>query len=210
MALLVMDPGLTAALAVGMAGYLGYIFNVSQLAIKAIAITTILLLAAINIRGIRPGAWLLWRLTILKLGLLLFLMLWGFGLHLGKWSNFSPFGAQRPGSAPLPGALAAALVAAFFSFGGWWDVTKVAGEVRNAGRTLPRALIYGVFIVTLVYVLTSSVFLYLVPLETVTSGETFAAQAGNVLFGRAGGQVFAAIVAVTVLGSLVGIMLLVS
>jgi APA family basic amino acid/polyamine antiporter len=207
MALLVMDPGLTAALAVGMAGYLGYIFNVSQLAIKAIAITTILLLAAINIRGIRPGAWLLWRLTILKLGLLLFLMLWGFGLHLGKWSNFSPFGAQRPGSAPLPGALAAALVAAFFSFGGWWDVTKVAGEVRNAGRTLPRALIYGVFIVTLVYVLTSSVFLYLVPLETVTSGETFAAQAGNVLFGRAGGQVFAAIVAVTVLGSLAAIIM---
>ena len=207
MALLVMDPGLTAALAVGMAGYIGFIFNLSPLAIKAIAITTILLLAAINVRGIRPGAWLLWRLTILKLGLLLFLMLWGFGLHLGNWSNFSPFVAQRTGSAPLPGALAGALVAAFFSFGGWWDVTKVAGEVRNPSRTLPRALIYGVLIVTLVYVLTSAVFLYLVPLDTVTSGETFAAQAGNVLFGRAGGQVFAAIVAVTVLGSLAAIIM---
>ena len=207
MALLVMDPGLTAALAVGMAGYVGYIFNLSPLGIKAVAITTILLLAAVNIRGIRPGGWLLWRLTILKLGLLLFLLVWGFGLQLGKWSNFSPFVAQRTGSAPLPGALAAALVAAFFSFGGWWDVTKVAGEVRNPGRTLPRALIYGVVIVTLVYVLTSAVFLYLVPLDTVTSAETFAAQAGNVLFGRAGGQVFAAIVAVTVLGSLAAIIM---
>jgi basic amino acid/polyamine antiporter, APA family len=207
MALLVMDPGLTAALAVGMAGYVGYILNLSLLEIKAVAITTILLLAAINIRGIRPGAWLLWRLTILKLGLLLFLMLWGFGLHLGKWSNFSPFVAQRTGSAPLSGALAGALVAAFFSFGGWWDVTKVAGEVRNPGHTLPRALIYGVFIVTLVYVLTSGVFLYLVPLDTVTSGETFAAQAGYVLFGRAGGRVFAAIVAVMVLGSLAAIIM---
>ncbi len=88
MALLVMAPGLTAALAVGMAGYVGYIFNLSPLEIKAIAINTVLLLAAINVRGIRPGAWLLWRLTILKLGLLLFLMLWGFGLELGKWSNF--------------------------------------------------------------------------------------------------------------------------
>jgi basic amino acid/polyamine antiporter, APA family len=165
------------------------------------------LLAAVNIRGIRPGGWLLWRLTILKLGLLLFLLVWGFGLQLGKWSNFSPFVAQRTGSAPLPGALAAALVAAFFSFGGWWDVTKVAGEVRNPGRTLQRALIYGVVIVTLVYVLTSAVFLYLVPLDTVTSGEAFAAQAGNVLFGRAGGQVFAAIVAVTVLGSLAAIII---
>jgi APA family basic amino acid/polyamine antiporter len=207
MALLVMDPGLTAALAVGMAGYVGYIFNLSPLEIKAVAVTAILLLAVINIRGIRPGAWLLWRLTILKLGLLSFLLLWGFGLQLGRWSNFSPFIAQRGGSAPLPGALAAALVAAFFSFGGWWDVTKVAGEVRNPGRTLPRALIYGVLIVTLVYVLTSAVFLYLVPLDTVTSGEIFAAQAGNVLFGRAGGQVFAAIVAVTVLGSLAAIIM---
>jgi basic amino acid/polyamine antiporter, APA family len=207
MALLVMDPGLTAALAVGMAGYVGYIFNLSPLEIKAVAITTILLLAAVNIRGIRPGGWLLWRLTILKLGLLLVLILWGFGLQLGSWSNLSPLVAQHTGSAPLPAALAGALLAAFFSFGGWWDVTKVAGEVRNPGRTLPRALIYGVVIVTLVYVLTSAVFLYLVPLDTVTSGETFAAQAGNVLFGRAGGQIFAAIVAVTVLGSLAALIM---
>jgi APA family basic amino acid/polyamine antiporter len=46
-----------------------------------------------------------------------------------------------------------------------------------------------------------------VPLDTVTSGETFAAQAGPVLFGRPGGQVFAAIVAVTVLGSLAAIIM---
>jgi APA family basic amino acid/polyamine antiporter len=100
------------------------------------------------------------------------------------------------------GALAGAMVAAFFSFGGWWDVTKLAGEVREPARTLPRALIYGVVIVTIVYILTSAVFLYLVPLNAVSSGETFAAQAGEVLFGRAGGQVFSLIVIVAVLGSL--------
>jgi len=48
----------------------------------------------------------------------------------------------------------------------------------------------------------SGVFLYLVPLERVTSGEAFAAQAGAALFGPAGGQVFAAIVVVSVAGSL--------
>jgi APA family basic amino acid/polyamine antiporter len=207
MALLVMDPGLSAALAVGMASYAGYILNFSPMAIKAVAISSILILAMINIRGVRLGGGLLRWLTILKLGLLFFLLLWGFGFQLGSWSNFTPFVAQRAHSAPLLSALAGGTVAAFFSFGGWWDVTKVAGEVRDPARSLPRALIYGVIIVTLVYILTSAVFLYLVPLEAVASSETFAAQAGEVLFGRAGAQVFSAIVAVTVLGSLAAIIM---
>src|SRR3954462_7910235 len=207
MALLVMDPGLTAALAVGTATYASYIFNLSALTIKLAAIAIIVLLAAINIRGVALSSSLLRWLTILKLGLLLFLLVWGFGLRLGNWSNFAPFVAQRPGSLPLLAGLAAAMVAAFFSFGGWWDVTKVAGEVRKPAHALPRALIYGVLIVTLVYILTSAVFLYLVPLDAVTSGETLAAQVGQVLFGRAGGNVFAMMVIVMVFGSLAAIMM---
>ena len=207
MTLLVMDPGLTAALAVGMSNYLGYVVKLSPLGMKAAAIVAIVLLAAINIRGLRLGAWLLRYLTALKLGLLLFLLLWGFGFQLGNWSNFSPFVAQRPHSAPLLPALAGALVAAFFSFGGWWDVTKLAGEVREPARTLPRALIYGVATVTLVYILTSAVFFYLVPLDSVTSGEAFAAQAGAVLFGKAGAQAFSAIVLVAVVGSLAALIM---
>src|SRR5690242_2926338 len=64
-----------------------------------------------------------------------------------------------------------------------------------------------VVIVTIVYILTSLVFVYLVPLEHVTSGETFAAQAGEVLFGRAGGTVFSLIVVVAVLGSLAAVVM---
>lgn len=207
MALLVMDPGLTAALAVGMAGYVGYVVNLSPLGMKAVAIAAIVLLAVINIRGVRLGAWLMRWLTIFKLSLLFFLLLWGFGFQLGNWSNFTPFVAQRPHSAPLFPALAGGLVAAFFSFGGWWDVTKLAGEVRAPGRTLPRALLYGVVIVTVVYILTSAVFFYLVPLDSVTSGETFAAQAGEVLFGRAGAQVFSGIVIVTIAASLAALVM---
>lgn len=207
MALLVMDPGLTAALAVGLAGYVGYIANLSPTARTAVAIAAIVLMAVTNIRGVRLGAWLMRWLTGLKLGLLFFLLLWGFGFQLGNWSNFTPFIAQRPQSAPLLPALAGGLVAAFFSFGGWWDVTKLAGEVREPGRTLPRALLYGVLIVTVVYILTSAVFFYLVPLESVTSGETFAAQAGEVLFGRQGAQVFSGIVIITVAASLAALIM---
>ena len=128
-------------------------------------------------------------------------------LHLGNWSNFVPFVAQRPGADPLPGALAPGLVGAFFAFGGWWEIAKLAGEARDPARTLPRALALGVATVTGVYLLTSAVFVYLVSLERVTSGEAFAAQAGEVLFGPAGGRVFAGIVVVAVLGSLLALLM---
>ena len=62
-------------------------------------------------------------------------------------------------------------------------------------------------IVTIVYVLTSLNFVYLVPLDQVTSGETFAAQAGEVLFGRAGGLMFSLIVVVAVLGSITAVVM---
>ncbi len=146
-------------------------------------------------------------LTILKLGFLGFVLVWGFGSGRGSWSNFLPLLTQRPNSAPLIMALAGGVVGGFFSFGGWWDLSKLAGEVRNPAHTLPRALAYGVMIVTLVYILTSAAFIYLVPVDQVTSGETFAAQAGETLFGRFGGQVFSAVVIVAVLGSLAAVIM---
>ena len=207
MALLVMDPGLTAALAVGLASYVAYIFHLSNAGQKAVAVAAIFAVALVNIRGVKLGGWLVRWLTILKLGLLGVVVVWGFGSQAGQWSNFTPLLAQRPGSSPLLGALAGGIVAAFFSFGGWWDLSKLAGEVRNPERTLPRALIYGVSILTAVYIITSAAFMYLVPLERVTTGEIFAAQAGEVLFGRIGGQVLSGIVIVAVLGSLAAIVM---
>lgn len=207
MCLLVLDPGLTAALAVGLASYVAYIFPASPIAMKLIAISVIWALCVLNILSVRVSAGFLRWTTWLKLGLLGFLVVWAVVFRLGSWSNFEPFIAQRPGSLPLAQALAAAMVGAFFSFGGWWDVSKIAGEVRDPGRTLPRAMLLGTLIVTSVYVLVSGVFLYLVPLANVTSDQTFVAQAGSVLFGGAGGNIFAAIVIVCVLGGLAAFMM---
>jgi basic amino acid/polyamine antiporter, APA family len=204
---LVMDPGLTAALGIGLASYAGYIVHLSPLGTKAVALGAIWALASANIIGIRLGAALLRWLTFLKLGLLALIIVWAVGGGLGDWGNLLPLMAPRADSAPLVGALAGGMVAAFFSFGGWWDLSKLAGEVREPAKNLPRALALGVMAVTLVYLLTSVVFLYLVPVERVTSGETFAAQAGEVLFGRAGGQIFSAIVMISVLGSLAAVIM---
>ena len=207
MALLVMDPGLTALLAVGLSKYVGSIFTLSALGLKAVATGSIVFAALVNIRGVKLGAGLIRWLTILKLGLLGLVIVWGFGSRAGQWSNFTPLVSQRPGSEALLGALAGGLLGAFFSFGGWWDLSKVAGEVSDPERILPRALAYGVTILTVVYILTSAAFVYLVPLEKVTSDENFAAQAGAVLFGQLGGQVLAGIVIVAVLGSLVAVVM---
>lgn len=200
--LLVMDPGITAALGVGLAGYVGYLVALSPIGVKAVAVAVIVALATVNVLGLGVGAGLMRWLTGLKLAALAAIALLALGSGAGDWSHFLPLVGQRAGSAPLPGALAPALVGAFFAFGGWWEVSKMTGEVRDPARTMPRALALGVVVVTAVYVLTSAVFLYLVPPERVTSGETFAAQAGEMLFGPAGGQVFAAVVVVSVLGSL--------
>ena len=200
--LLVMDPGLTAALAAGVAQYVSYLTPLAARGQVAVAVAVILTLALVNALGVRAGARLLSLLTAGKLLLLAAIVIGGFASGRGQWSHFTPFVEPRPGSAPLVAGLAAGVVAAFFSFGGFWDVSKLAGEVRHPARTLPRALTLGVGVVTLVYILTSAVFIYLVPIERASSGAAFAAQAGEALFGPAGGRVFAGVVVVAVLGSL--------
>ena len=81
------------------------------------------------------------------------------------------------------------MIGAFISFAGWWDVSKIAGEVRDPERNLPRALMLGVSIVTVVYIAVSVVFLYLVPPARIASDDTaFAALAGEALFGRSRGD----------------------
>jgi basic amino acid/polyamine antiporter, APA family len=207
MCLLVLDPGLSAALATGIAGYAAYIFHWAPLVVKEVAVVLIVAICAMNIVSIRVSAGFLRWITWLKFGVLALLTVWAIVFRLGSWSNFVPFVAQHPNSLALGPGLGVAMVGAFFSFGGWWDVSKIAGEVRDPSRTLPRAMVLGVLAVTAVYVVISAVFLYLVPLGKVASDETFVAQAGAVLFGRAGGDAFAAIVILCVLGSLAAFMM---
>jgi APA family basic amino acid/polyamine antiporter len=205
--LLVTDPGITASLGAGLARYVAYFGPLSPWGMRGVAAAVIIALAAVNMLGISLSSRILRGLAAMKLGLLGFLVLWGFSLGRGDWSNLTPFWVQRPGSDPLSKALAVGLISAFVSFGGWWDVTKLAGELRDPRRTLPRALVLGVSIVTVAYVAVSAVFLYLVSPASIGSDEAFAALAGQALFGHAGGSIFAAIVIISVLGSLAAMLM---
>jgi APA family basic amino acid/polyamine antiporter len=205
--MVVIDPGITAALAVGLVATAAPFLPLGPAGQKVAAIGTVTALAVVNALGVRLGAGVLRGLTLLKLGLLAFMACWGFGRGLGDWGNFVPLLERRAGSPPMLDAVASGVVAAFFSFGGWWDMSKVAGEVRDPERNVPRAFVLGVALVTVAFLLTSAVFVYLVPPERMSDGEAFGALVGEALFGAAGGQVYAAAVAVVVLGSLCSILL---
>jgi len=202
--LLVMDPGLTAALATGLGAYTAVLLpSVSP---KAVALGAIVLVAVVNVTGVRMAAGIGYALGVTKIVMLVLLVVLGFASGAGQIERFLPFVARQTGAPSLLPALAGAVVSAFFSFGGWWEASKLAGEVRNPQRTLPRALALGVATITALYVAVSAVFLYLVPREAATSGETFAAQAGAALFGAEGARAFSALVVLSVLGSLFAFM----
>ncbi len=200
MALLVLDPGLTATLAVGMTSYLGYLIPISPITQTVLTIGVVIGVGLLNIVGARLSANVLKVLTILKIGTLLSIIVFGFAGGFGNWGNFSPFLATPPN---VFDAVAGGIIGAFFAFAGWWEVTRVAGEVENPQKNLPKALAIGVVAITVIYIMTSAVFFYLVPVAAVKDDKTFAAQAGEVLFGAPGGAIFAAIVVVSVLATLV-------
>jgi APA family basic amino acid/polyamine antiporter len=202
--LLVMDPGLTAALAMGLGAYAQSTWP--ALDPRTVALASIAVIAAANVVGLRLAGAIGHALALAKIALLVGLVGWGFASGAGDLGHFAPFAERRPDAPPLVPALAGALVMAFFSFGGWWEAAKLAGEVRDPGRALPRALALGVGAVTLLYVGVSAVFLYLVPIEQAGSSETFAAQAGLALFGPSGGRALSFLVVVFVSSSLFAFM----
>jgi basic amino acid/polyamine antiporter, APA family len=205
--LVVMDPGLTAALAAGFAHYAAVLVPLGERGEKSVAMAAILLLALTGALGVRLGAGVVRLLAVTKLLLLGTLIAWGFASSRGAWTNFVPWLERREGSAPLAAGLAGAFVSAFFSFGGFWDVAKVGGDIRDPARILPRALALGVGTATIVYLLTTGAFIYLVPIQSAGSGVAFAAEAGAALFGPDGGRVFAAIVLVAIAGTLAAVLM---
>jgi APA family basic amino acid/polyamine antiporter len=206
----VVDPGLAAALAVGAAAYVQTLVPVAALGGWAVAIlpaAILLVLAAINYLGTRLSGGVMTAANLLKIAVLLALVGWAvLGGH-GSLANLLPFAARRPGSEALFGAVAGAAVSAFFSFGGWWDSGKLAGEIREPAKNLPRAFTLGVLLVTAVYLLISFAFLYVLPLEKIVSNTAFVAQFGRALFGAAGAGVLSVCVLLSVLGGLLALTL---
>jgi APA family basic amino acid/polyamine antiporter len=199
---LVMDPGLTAALAAGLTSYLPYVLAIGPRGQLAVGIGLIVCLALVNIAGVRLGARVTALLSVAKLALLAVVLFGGLLTPAGDWRHFFPL-LQRPVDAPpLVAALAGAIVSAFFSFGGWWEAGRMAGEIRDAQRILPRALVGGLTIITACYALMTALVTYAMPPGRITSSAAFVAALGATIFGEGGARFLATIVVISVGGSL--------
>jgi len=205
--LLVMDPGLSAALGAGLGEYAAYLWPLDALGRKLVAAAVILSLAILSVLGTRLAAGVLVLITALKVGLLATVSALAFASRDMDWSRVAPTLARPADALPLYGALAGGFVGAFFSFGGWWDAARMAGEVRDPQRTLPRAFVLGIAVLTGVYLLTSVAFLGLVPPQKAAAAGAAAAVMGERVFGPLGGKALAAGVVVSVVGALAAIML---
>jgi len=201
----VIDPGLAAALSVGAVPYVQSIVAVSPRAVTFLPAAILICLGIINYAGTSLSSRVMATANLLKIAVLFALVAWAFVSGHAATANLLPLAARRPGSEALFGAIAGATVNAFFSFGGWWEAGKLAGEVRDPKRTLPLAFTVGVLLVTAVYLLVSFAFLSVVPLERIVSNTAFVAQFGQALFGSAGGKILSACVLLSVAGGLMAL-----
>jgi len=202
MAAIVMYPGVAAALCVGSVPYLQTLFPVPSAMAPSLSALMLLAVGAVNYFGARFASSVMAAVNWLKVPVLLGLVAWALASGHATLANLTPITERRPGSDPLIGAIAGAAISAFYTFGGWWEAGKIAGEVRNPARALPIAFTGGVLIVTALYLLVSLAFVAVVPMQQISSNTAFVAQFGQALFGSAGGRVLSACVVLSVFGGL--------
>ncbi len=216
---LVIQTGTIAAVAVGFAKYTGvflpwisaqnYLLGHGRVGIttqQALAIAVIVLLSAVNARGIRTGAAIQNVFTIAKVAALLCLV--GFGFLLGRNSqavadNFHHFWRNADQGFGTIRVAGVAMVGALFAADAWNNVTFTAGEVRNPKRNLPLSLALGVGVVSLLYVATNFVYLSVLPLEAIQNAaedRVFATAVASRMFGPIAVQLMAGAIMISCFG----------
>ena len=157
------------------------------------------LTGAFNYRGVRLASNVINFTVLAKYGGLVFIVLaaFAFGLPHNGFAHYSP--AVPPGSFTLP-AFGLALVSTLWAFDGWADLAYNAGEVKDPGRNLPRALIGGTFAVLGIYLAANLAYMAVLPIEQIRTSKLVAADVAQQVIG-AGGVAF---VAVTVMISTFG------
>jgi len=202
--LLMIECGAIAAVAITFAEYALRLGGGSSGLGKILAIMAIVLVAAVNYVGVKPGSRLLNVFVILKLvplGLLI-----GVGL---LFSGAQPAAATRvaadtagAGSPPLLLAFGAALIPVMFTYGGWQNANYVTEEMKDPVRDLPTSLLAGTGIVVLVYAAVNWVYLHTLGHAGLAATETPASDTARILFGPTGNFLITLGIAVSTFGFL--------
>ena len=179
---------------------------------QLVACGVIALLTGVNIRGVREGAFVQNLFTVLKVAALVALIVAGLSRGGGS-AHFFPLIEPIPGKEALQvgfmAGLAVALSKALFAYDAWYTVTFVAEEVHDSHRTLPRALLVGCLLVTVLYVLTNVAYLCVLPVSQIATvpENRVAERVAVVLFGNIGSTLIIVAILVSTFGCVNGMIL---
>ena len=179
---------------------------------QLVACGVIGLLTAVNIRGVREGTLVQNVFTVLKVAALVALIAAGL-LRGGNGSHFLPLFTTAVGpkaaEAGFLAGLAVALSYALFAYDAWYTVAFVSEEVHDSPRTLPRAMVLGCFLVTVIYFLTNVVYIMVLPLDQISAApeNRVAKEAAFALFGNTGATLIILAILISTFGCLNGLIL---
>jgi basic amino acid/polyamine antiporter, APA family len=164
------------------------------------AALAILFLTAVNHLGLKEGAGIQNALTVLKIGAIVVLAVLGLAVSAPVTPDFYGPAGSIPGG--LLAAFGVAMIAALWTYDGWYGLTCSAGEMRDPGRSLPRGLILGTAAVTLLYLLLNLVYTRALTLPAMAESPRIAETAAAVLFGSGAARIVSAVVLVSTFGCL--------
>ena len=165
------------------------------------ATTIAILFAALQWHGIVWGSAVQNLTSLLKT--LAFLTLIAAAFIFGGQGSFT-----TPAAQPLPvglnlfAALVLALQSVVYTYDGWNGVVYFSEEVANPGRDVPRAMIGGVLLIIVIYLLVNLALLYVLPISAIAGKDFAAGAAAQVIFGRHGDTVFRSLTIVSMLSAI--------
>ena len=197
-----------AASAIGFSEYLTRAFpGLAGPGKKFYSILVILVFTCIHARGIELGARVQNLLTLLKVGLILGLIIFGFSSgegslgHLGGGSGFEfDFSGWK--------TIGLSLVWIMFAYSGWNASAYIGSEVRNPKRNLPRSLILGTGIVLILYLGLNLFYVYAVPPGEMAGVISIGGLAAGNLFGKSFESVLSLLISFALFSSLSAFLIL--
>lgn len=179
--------------------FIGDIAPFKDLGVKGLAAGVILVLTLVNYLGVRFGGWVQNIFSIAKIAAMLGLVaLVALTPQVGAWPNLtSDSPVIQPTGLAWWLAVAAALQGAFWAYDGWHKVTWIGGELKSPQRDLPRSLILGILIVTTLYLLLSTVYSYVLPIDQMAQSKLVAADVAERCMAGGGRWISAAVMVST-------------
>lgn len=182
--------------------FIGTIFPLENIGVKAVTILVIALLTIVNIRSTRQGGNIQVVFTALKVGAIVLIILGLCFSPAGRISNlYQDSTLIDPTGLAFIGAIVAAMSGAFWGYDGWNNITFVAGEIKHPQQTIPKSLFTGILICIATYALITLAYVYILPIDVISNSALVASDAARVVFGAMGAGLIAAMVIISTFGT---------